>query len=172
MDSNLSELRSLADQSLGLVYEAVKAGIADQLPPEYRALAQAVEEHRHLSHVHNALEFADVREGEPYEVIVDGNPVNPLAHVSIHAAVKEQIASEPVIRAAFEKMVAIGFTPHHAEHVLMGMLMELLWEISQPRPGAAKARALYMRNLKKLDRDKAYRRKLTDKFGPGHFALE
>jgi hypothetical protein len=34
---------------------------------EEQLLARAMQEHMHLKHIHNALEFADVREGAPYE---------------------------------------------------------------------------------------------------------
>lgn len=47
-----------------------------------------MQEHIYLSHVHNALEFADLREGAPYEVAFQGNTVNPLAHLAVDAAVK------------------------------------------------------------------------------------
>lgn len=49
----------------------------------------------HLNHVHNALEFADLREGAPYKVEFEGNVVSPLTHVAIHAAVKGQIEEVP-----------------------------------------------------------------------------
>jgi len=51
-----------------------------------------------LKHIHNALEFADLREGAPYEVEYEGNVVNPLAHVAVHAAVKGQIEKEPEVK--------------------------------------------------------------------------
>ena len=83
-----------------------------------------MQEHMHLKHVHNALEFADVREGERYEIEVEGQIVNPMAHVAVHATVKGQIKADPLVKAAFEKMVATGASPHHAEHVLCAMLMQ------------------------------------------------
>lgn len=174
-DPKLTELHRVVGQHEKLVYEAVKTGMLSELPHEDQFLGRAMQEHMHFQHVHNALEFADLRDGAPYEIMVEGDPVSPLAHVVGHAAVKGQIEQVPLIRAAFEKMIATGCAAHHAEHVLMGMLMELVWKLGQPAAigrGAEKAEALYLRNLKKLDRDSVYRKKLTRQFGPDHFAFE
>jgi hypothetical protein len=66
-------------------YEKLLAtGIERHHPREGQILAKVIQEHLGLPHVHNALEFADVRGGEPYEV--DG--VSPLAHLRMHAVVE------------------------------------------------------------------------------------
>jgi hypothetical protein len=41
-----------------------------------------MEEHKHLRHMRNALEFADLREGEQYEITVGGQIVNLTAHIT------------------------------------------------------------------------------------------
>jgi hypothetical protein len=171
-DPKLTELRSLVGQHEKLVYEAVKAGKAAELPHESQAFAQAIQEHMHLKHVHNALEFADLREGAPYEITVGGNTVSPLAHVTTHAAVKGQIEQDPLVRAAFEKMVATGTSAHHAEHVLNAMLLELLWERGQAGNDKEKAQSIYNRKIKKLNWDSAFRRKLTRQFSGDHLVFE
>jgi len=117
-DPKLTELRRLVGQHEKLVYEAIKAGTVSELPHESQLYAQATQEHMHPKHVHNALEFADLREGAQYEITVGGETVNPLAHVAAHSAVKGQLEQDPLVRAAFEKMVATGTSAHHAEHVL------------------------------------------------------
>jgi hypothetical protein len=117
-DSKFAELLRLVGQHEKMVYEAVKAGRVSQLPHESQLFAKAMQEHMHLKHVHNALEFADLREGEPYEITVGGEPVNPLAHLTAHAAVKGQVEQDPFVRAAFKKMVSTGTPTHHAEHIL------------------------------------------------------
>jgi hypothetical protein len=127
-DPKLTELRRLVGQHEKLVYEAVKAGKVSELPHESQLYAQAMQEHMHLKHVHNALEFADLREGAQYEITVGGETVNPLAHVAAHSAVKGQLEQDPLVRAAFEKMVATGTSAHHAEHVLGALLLETEWE--------------------------------------------
>jgi hypothetical protein len=77
-----TELRRLVGQHDKLVYKAVKAGKVAELSHESQLLAQAIQEHMHLRHVHNALEFADLREGERYEITVGGDTVSPLAYVT------------------------------------------------------------------------------------------
>jgi hypothetical protein len=174
-DPKLTELRKLAGQHDKLVYEAVKSGMVAQLPHESQIVAQAIQEHMHLKHVHNALEFADLREGVPYEITVEGNPVSPMAHVTSHAAVKGQIEQDPLVRAAFEKMVATGTSAHHAEHVLAAMLSELVWESGRAVDavvGTEKAKSNYNRKIKKLTWDSAFRRKVTRKFSADHSVFE
>ncbi|MGA3327411.1 MAG: DUF1841 family protein [Terriglobia bacterium] len=174
-DSNNTELRQLVGQHNKLVYEAVKAGKVAELSPENQALARAMGEHMHLKHVHNALEFADLREGEPYDIEVNDNVVSPLAHVTMHAAVKGQIEADPLVRAAFEKMVALGASAHHAEHVLAALFAELYFHLSQAAQAGSdveKARAAYYRKIKKITRDAVYRKKLNRQFPADHLGFE
>jgi len=134
-----------------------------ELPQESQLFAQAIREHMHLKHIHNALEFADVREGEQYEIMVGGELVSPMAHIAAHAAVKGQIEQDPLVRAAFEKMVATGISAHHAEHVLGALLMEMEWESAQAIEAgkdAQKALAMYTRKIQKRTRDLAFRKRL------------
>ena len=126
----------------------------------------------HLKHIHNALEFADLREGAPYEITVGGEPVNPLAHLAAHAAVKGQIEQDPLVRAAFEKMVATGTSAHHAEHVLGALLLEKEWETARAvEAGKIEGRSLHPQTSK-THRDSAFRKKLTQRFTADHFALQ
>jgi hypothetical protein len=168
-DPELIELRRLVGQHERLVYEAVKAGMVAGLPHESQLLAQAMQEHMHLKHVHNALEFADLREGAPYEIRVGGETVSPLAHVTGHAAVKGQIEQDPLVKAAFEKMVATGTSAHHAEHILSAMLLAQLAEIGKD---SERAQKVYNRNIQKLIQDPAFRRKLTRRFAAEHSMFE
>jgi hypothetical protein len=173
MDDELAKLRKLTGQLQKLTYEAVKSGTVAELPEEEQLFARAMQEHMHLKHVHNALEFADVREGDPYEVEFEGDVVNPLAHVAMHAAAKGQIEQVPEVRAAFEKMVATGTSAHHAEHVLAALVGELMWEISRgSETGAAKAKKRYDRSIQKLCEDSTFREKMTQRFGASHVAFE
>jgi Domain of unknown function (DUF1841) len=174
-DPQFTELRRLVGQHERLVFEAIKAGRVAELPHESQLYAQAVQEHLHLKHVHNALEFADLREGLPYEITVGGETVNPLAHVTAHAAVKGQIEQDPLVSAAFEKMVATGTSAHHAEHVLGALLFETEWETARAVEAAKdpeKTQTAYKRKLQKLIRDSAFRKKLTRQFTADHSAFE
>jgi predicted fused transcriptional regulator/phosphomethylpyrimidine kinase len=101
--------------------------------------------------------------------------VNPVAHITAHAAVKGQIEQNPLVRAAFEKMVATGTSDHHAEHVLAAMLLETEWESAQTVKAGKdteKALRIYNRKLQKLMRDSAFRKKLTRQFTADHSAFE
>jgi hypothetical protein len=172
-DHELEKLRKVIGEFHQLTYEAVKAGAVDALPGDDRLFAQAMQEHMHLKHVHNALEFADLREGAPYEIEFQGNTVNPLAHIAVHAGVKGQIEQDPEVRAAFEKMVATGISAHHAEHVLGGLLTELIWGSSQSSEGtASKAKARYDHSIQRLRRDSQFRKKMAGRFGDNHSAFE
>jgi len=176
--SNLSELRKMVNQHEKIVYEAVKAGTVAELPHESQIFAKAIQEHMHLKQVHNALEFADLRDGELYEVEVEGEIVNPLAHVAMHAAVKGQLEKDPLVSDAFERMVATGTAAHHAEHVLVGLLLETQWKIARAIEAGEdvekiqKIQQAYFRNLQKFARDSAYRKKLTRRVTADHTAFE
>jgi len=174
-DAKLKELRESVGQHAKLVYEAVKAGRVDGLPHESRLYAQAIQEHMHLKHIHNALEFADVRKGEQYEITVDGQTVNPMAHIVAHSAVKGQVEEDPPIRAAFEKMLATGISAHHAEHVLSALFFEMQWEGAraiETGKDPERARTTYYRKIQKLTKDSAFRRKLTRQFSDDHSVFE
>ena len=174
-DPQFAELRRLVGQHEKLVYEAVKAGRVTQLPHESQLFAKAMQEHMHLKHVHNALEFADLREGESYEITVGGEPVNPLAHLAAHAAVKAQVEQDPLVRAAFEKMVSTGTSAHHAEHILGALLLETEWETARAVEAGKdieKIQKMYIHRLQKLSRDSAFRKKLTQRFTADHTAFE
>ena len=174
-DAKLKELRELVGQHAKLVYDAIKTGMVGELPHESQLYAQAIQEHMHLKHIHNALEFADVREGEQYEIMVEGETVNPMAHIAAHSAVKGQVEQDPLVRAAFEKMVATGTSAHHAEHVLGALLFEMEWESAQAieaGKNAQKAQATYNRKIQKLIRDSVFREKLTRQFSDNHSAFE
>ena len=171
----LKELRELVGQHAKLVYDAIKTGTVGELPHESQLYAQAIQEHMHLKHIHNALEFADVREGEQYEITVKGETVNPMAHIAAHSAVKEQIEQDPSIRAAFEKMVATGISAHHAEHVLGALFFEMEWERSraiETGKDAEKAQTTYNHKIQKLIQDSAFRKKLTRQFSDDHSVFE
>jgi hypothetical protein len=174
-DAIFKELRELVGQNAKLVYDAVKNGMESELPHESQLYAQAIREHMHLKHIHNALEFADVREGEQYEITVGGEPVNPMAHIAAHSAVKGQIEQDPLVRAAFEKMMATGISAHHAEHVLGALLFEMEWESARAIENgtdAQKVQTTYKRKIQKLIRDSAFRKKLTRQFSDDHSVFE
>ncbi len=174
-DPKLTEFWRLVAEHEKLVYEAVKAGRVAELQHESQLYAKAMQEHMHLKHVHNALEFADLREGALYEISLGGETVNPVAHITAHAAVKGQLEQDPLFQAAFEKMVATGTSAHHAEHVLSALLLETEWETAravEAGKDTEKIQKLYIHRLQKLVRDPPFRKKLTRRFTADHRAFE
>ena len=96
-------------------------------------------------------------------------------HSHAHAAVKGQLEQDPLVRGAFEKLVATGTTTHHAEHVLGALLLETEWETARAVEAGKdpeKAQKRYIRKLEKLIREIAYRKKATRQFGADHSAFE
>jgi hypothetical protein len=119
--------------------------------------------------------FADLREGEPYEITVGGEAVNPMAHLTAHAAVKGQVEQDRLVRAAFEKMVSAGTAAHHAEHILGALLFETEWEAARAVEAGKdieKIQKMYIHKLQKLSRDPAFRKKLSQRFTADHSAFE
>src|SRR5262245_50411419 len=86
-EEKLRELRKEVGKYNTLVYWAVREGMVSALPREGQILAKAIQDHLELPHIHNALEFGDVLEGEAY--IVDG--ASPIAHLYMHAAVEGMV---------------------------------------------------------------------------------
>ena len=87
-----------------------------------------------------------------------------MAHITAHAAIKGQLEQDPLIQAAFEKMVATGTSAHHAEHVLSALLPNRVG--NRPcRRGWKRYRedteALHPQTSK-IVRDPPFRKKLAD----------
>lgn len=129
-EETLKELRKLVGEQDHLIYQAVKAGEISHLSGEYLSLAEAIQDHLHLKHVRNAFEFADAREGQPYEIQHKGTTVSPLMHVTVHAAVKQALKQNEWARSAFAKLLAEGASKHHAEHILSMVFTEALWDVT------------------------------------------
>ncbi|HXT77562.1 MAG TPA: DUF1841 family protein [Candidatus Eisenbacteria bacterium] len=101
--------------------------------------------------------------------------MNPLAHLTAHAAVNGEVEQDPVVRAAFEKMVSTGTSAHHAEHILGALLFEIEWETARALEAGKdieKLQKMYIHKLQKLSRDSAFRKKLAKRFTADHSAFE
>ena len=162
------ELLDLIGQYDALVYAAVKQGRVAELPREGRILAKAIQEHLELPHVHNALEFADVRAGEPYEV--DG--VSPMAHLKMHVAVEDMLdGGNADAKAACEKMLATGIERHHAVHILGAIFMEYYFDAAQAIERGVppdKAERKFTRSLRKLRTDSSFRKRTARRYSEQH----
>ncbi len=93
--------------------EPLEAQIADvvELHPEYHASLEDMEQ------------IAD------RDYVPEGGESNPFLHMGLHLAVRDQIATDrPAgVRSAFEKLAARTGSTHDAEHVLIELLAEALW---------------------------------------------
>jgi hypothetical protein len=160
-----NELRKLLGKYDRSIYQLVRAGQADQLSGEDRSFAEAIQEHLHLSHIHNALEFADVREGQQYEIQYQGEPLNPLLHLTMHSAVKQMVEQSENARLAFNALLADGINRHHAEHILSMVLGEALWNAGHPSGDKSYD---MQKTLRKLSTNARFRNEWISKTSDAH----
>jgi hypothetical protein len=162
------ELLDLLGEYDARVYAAVKQGRVAELPREDQCLAKAIQEHLGLPHIHNALEFADVRGGEPY--VVDG--VSPMAHLRMHAAVEAMLSGgNEDVKVAFDHLLAGGIGRHHAIHIIGATFMEFYFDATREvERGVQSDKPLrkFTRSLRRLCTDRSFRKKMARRFGEGH----
>jgi Domain of unknown function (DUF1841) len=117
----------------GLPLEPVDAQIADviELHPEYQALLQDPA----------ALEAG---------YAVEEGRINPFLHMGLHLGLREQIATRrpPGIDQVHARLAARLGDAHEAEHRMIEVLAETLWEAQ--RAGRAPDEAGYMERLRRL----------------------
>lgn len=117
-------------QQQRLPLEPLQAQMADviALHPEYHALL---------------LDPAKQAEGT-------GAEGNPFLHLGLHLALREQLGTNrPAgIAALWQRLLQRGATPHEAEHRMIGVLSETLWEAQ--RSGRAPDERAYLEALQRL----------------------
>jgi len=80
----------------------------------------------------------------------DGQEVNPHLHLTLHVMVEKQLRSDdpPFVRKTFERLTARGLDGHEAQHAIMGVLVQLTWDVlTQQQPFDTKR---YERELERL----------------------
>ena len=121
----------------GLVLEPLDAAIADviELHPEYQSLLAAGEQDEHVL----AAPFS-VEEGH----------VNPFLHMGLHLGLREQLATgRPAgINAIHDRLCRKWGDRHEAEHRMIDVLAETLWEAQ--RAGKAPDENRYLETLSRL----------------------
>ncbi len=171
-EEGLQELRKVMGEYDVAVYRAVKEGRVQDLSGEGQILAKVIQEHLGVPHFHNALEFADVREGEPYLV----NGASPLAHVATHAAVEAMVGGGNAdMKAAYEKLLSTGVNGHRAAHILGAIFLQCYLDAAKADERGEppeKAWRKCQRTLRKLCTDSAVRRKWVRKFSEDHPLFE
>lgn len=117
----------------GLPLEPLDAQIADviELHPEYQALLQDPE----------ALEAG---------FAVEDGRTNPFLHMGLHLGLREQIATRrpPGIEQVHARLAGRLGDAHEAEHRMIEVLAEALWEAQ--RAGRAPDAATYLERLRRL----------------------
>ena len=79
----------------------------------------------------------------------DGGATNPFLHLSLHLAIREQLAiDQPAgLRAEHERLVGALGSPHAAAHAVLECLGETLWQAQ--RLGQAPDAAVYLDCLRR-----------------------
>jgi hypothetical protein len=117
----------------GLPLEPLDAQIADliALHPEYHALLESPE-------------------GAAQDFTVDQGRSNPFLHMGLHLAVREQVATRrpPGIELVHQKLTRLLGDAHAAEHRMIAVLAETLWEAQ--RAGRAPDEQRYLERLRGL----------------------
>jgi hypothetical protein len=115
-----------------LPVEPVEAQIADvvQVHPEYQP----------------ALEQGDQMLDKDFQP--EAGATNPFLHMGLHLAIRDQVATDrPAgIKAAFAALLAKQASPHDAEHVLIELLAEALWNAQ--RNGAPPDERAYLARVR------------------------
>ncbi len=117
----------------GLPLEPLDAQIADliALHPEYHALLESPE-------------------GAAQDFTVEQGRSNPFLHMGLHLAIREQVATRrpPGIELVHQKLTRLLGDAHAAEHRMIEVLAEALWEAQ--RAGRAPAEQRYLERLRGL----------------------
>jgi hypothetical protein len=117
----------------GLPLEPLDAQIADivALHPEYHALLESPA-------------------GAAQEFTVEQGRSNPFLHMGLHLAIREQVATRrpPGIEQVHQQLTRALGDEHAAEHRMIEVLAELLWEAQ--RAGRAPDEQQYLERLRHL----------------------
>jgi len=117
----------------GLPLEPLDAQVADviALHPEYHALLE--------SPASTAADFS-----------VEQGRINPFLHMGLHLAIREQVGTRrpPGIEQVHRRLAASLGDVHAAEHRMIEVLAEALWEAQ--RAGRAPDEARYLERLQRL----------------------
>jgi Domain of unknown function (DUF1841) len=86
------------------------------------------------------------------EFLPEGGAQNPFLHLGLHLAIREQVSTDrPAgIRAVHASLASQLGSAHQAEHRMLEILGEILWE--SQRSGAQPDEMVYLERLKKLGR--------------------
>jgi hypothetical protein len=117
----------------------------ERLEPLQAQLAQLIAEHPE----YHALMGADAGAVEA-EFLPEGDAQNPFLHLGLHLAIREQVSTDrpPGIRALHGLLTQRLGSVHEAEHRMLEILGELLWQ--SQRSGTMPDEVLYLERLRQL----------------------
>ena len=132
----------------------------DQLREAYRGAWRRFKNQHTLSPLDKQI-VAVISEHPEYHVIVESaaadlanysprsGQLNPWLHMGLHLAIREQVATNrPAGIADIHRKLATQSDPHEAEHRMLELLAEALWEAQ--RAGKAPDELAYLERLKSL----------------------
>jgi uncharacterized protein DUF1841 len=133
----------------------------DQLRETYRAAWRRYKQQHTLSPLDKQV-IAVIAEHPEYHVIVEsaaadlanysprGGQINPWLHMGLHLAIREQVATNRPhgIAELHAKLAAVSGGSHEAEHRMLEVLAEQLWEAQ--RAGKAPDENVYLERLRGL----------------------
>jgi hypothetical protein len=127
-------------------WEKFRAG--QPLEPLERQLAAVIAEHPEY---HAWLEAGDSALSADFTP--EGGQMNPFLHLGLHLAIREQVATDrPAgIAQVHAALAARGGDVHRAEHAMLEVLGEVLWEAQ--RSGRPSDEADYLQRLRRLTPD-------------------
>jgi hypothetical protein len=97
-------------------------------------------------------EFADALQGDD-DVIVDGGPVNPRLHVTMHQVVANQLLADdpPETWQTVQRLAGLGYDWHNIMHMIASLITEdVYWALKEHRQADP---AAYARRLSGLPGD-------------------
>lgn len=117
----------------------------EQLPvePVEAQIADVIQDHPEY---HSALEQGETVLDKDFQP--EGGATNPFLHMGLHLAIRDQTATDrpPGIKAAFASLLAKQGSTHDAEHVLIELLAEALWNAQ--RSGTAPDERAYLARVR------------------------
>ena len=121
-----------------------KSRAGQPLEPLERLLAEVISEHPEH---HPVLESPGALERE---FSPEAGHTNPYLHMGLHAAVREQLATDrpPGVRDLYAKLLPRFPDAHRLEHAFMECLAETLWDAQ--RAGTAPDEARYLERVRRL----------------------
>ena len=142
-----SSIAALQHKDYCLIWELVKGGKLENLEAGSRAVGRLMLEHPQYQHFWEIpYPFAKIE----MEKAIEGEGVNPDAHVAFEATILEQVETSdpPEAAKAYAALLEAGVGPHEARHTLARVLSEVALKVSRmANKGQLPNEGIYIREL-------------------------